>query len=157
MDAQRRTALIFFHSRLGLCVVYVWLGYYTRWLFSYPDKIHGRTTTHCSNFYHSRRGLCVVYVWLGYYTRWLFSYPDKIHGRTTTHCSNFCNSRRGLWFVYVWLGYYTWITFIRRSRQIINEFWSTPSESQRTDQNSSFFVRWTCVMVCVTGPLAISL
>ena len=35
-------------------------------LFSYPDKIHWRTTTHCSNFCHSRRGLCVVYVWLGY-------------------------------------------------------------------------------------------
>ena len=31
------------------------------------------------------------------------------------------------------------ITFIRRSRQIFNEFWRTPSESQRTDQNSSFF------------------
>ena len=31
------------------------------------------------------------------------------------------------------------ITFIRRSRQIINEFWRTPSNSQRTDQNSSFF------------------
>ena len=46
-----------------------------------------------------------------------------------------------------------WITFIRRSRQIINEFWRTPSESQRTDQNFRFFVRWTCVMVCVTGPL----
>ena len=44
-----------------------------------------------------------------------------------------------------------WMTFIRRSRQIINEFWRTPSEWQRTDQNSSFFVRWTCVMVCVTG------
>ena len=29
-----------------------------------------------------------------------------------------------------------WITFIRRSRQIINEFWRTPSESQRTDQHS---------------------
>ena len=45
------------------------------------------------------------------------------------------------------------ITFIRRSRQIINEFCRTPSESQRIDQNSSFSVRWTCVMVCVTGPL----
>ena len=48
---------------------------------------------------------------------------------------------------------YKWITFIWRSRKIINEFWRTPSESQRTAQNSSFFVRWTCVMVCVTGPL----
>ena len=54
-----------------------------------------------------------------------------------------------------------WITFIRRSRQIINVFWRTPSESkrtpsesQRTAQNSPFFVRSTCVMVCVTGPLA---
>ena len=45
------------------------------------------------------------------------------------------------------------MTFIRRSSQIINEFWRTPSESQRTDQNSSFFVRWTCVMVCVTGSI----
>ena len=45
-------------------------------------------------------------------------------------------------------------TFIRRSRQIINKFSRTPRQSQRTDQNSSFFVRWTCVMVCVTGPLA---
>ena len=26
-----------------------------------------------------------------------------------------------------------WITFTRRSRQIINEFWRTPGESQRTD------------------------
>ena len=32
-----------------------------------------------------------------------------------------------------------WMTFIRRFRQIINEFRRTPSESQRTDQNSSFF------------------
>ena len=47
-----------------------------------------------------------------------------------------------------------WMTFIRRSRQIINEFWRTPSESQRTNRNSSFFVRWTCVMICVTGPLS---
>ena len=45
-----------------------------------------------------------------------------------------------------------WITLIRRTRKIINEFWRTPSESQRTVQNSSFFVRWTCVLVCVTGP-----
>ena len=45
-----------------------------------------------------------------------------------------------------------WIAFVRCSRHIINEFWRTPSESQRTDQNSSFSVRWTCVMVCVTGP-----
>ena len=29
--------------------------------------------------------------------------------------------------------------FIRRSLEIVNEFWRTPSESQRTDQNSSFF------------------
>ena len=27
MDAQRRTSLFFCHSRRGLCVVYVWLGY----------------------------------------------------------------------------------------------------------------------------------
>ena len=46
-----------------------------------------------------------------------------------------------------------WITFIRRFCKIIIEFWLTPSKSQRTVQNSSFFVRWTCVMVCVTGPL----
>ena len=32
-----------------------------------------------------------------------------------------------------------WMTLIRHFRQIINEFWRTPSESQRTDQNSSFF------------------
>ena len=32
-----------------------------------------------------------------------------------------------------------WMTCIRRSRQIINEFWRTTSESQRTAQNSSFF------------------
>ena len=31
-----------------------------------------------------------------------------------------------------------WMTFVRRSRQIVNEFRRTPSESQRTDQNSSF-------------------
>ena len=37
------------------------------------------------------------------------------------------------------LAHNKWITFIRRSRQIINGFWRTPSESQRTDQNSSFF------------------
>ena len=43
-----------------------------------------------------------------------------------------------------------WITFIRRSRQIFNKFWRTPSESQSTDQNSSFFVPW---IGCVTGPL----
>ena len=42
-----------------------------------------------------------------------------------------------------------WLTFIRSSRQIINEFWCTPSESQRTDH----CVCWTCVMVCVTGPI----
>ena len=47
-----------------------------------------------------------------------------------------------------------WMTFIRRSRQIINEFWRTLSELRRTDQNSSLFVRWTCVMVCVTGPVS---
>ena len=34
-----------------------------------------------------------------------------------------------------------------------NEFWRTPSESQRPDQNSLFLVRWTRVMVCVTGAL----
>ena len=44
------------------------------------------------------------------------------------------------------------ITFIRRSCQIINIFRRTPSESQRTDQNSSFLVCWTRVSVCVTGP-----
>ena len=48
--------------------------------------------------------------------------------------------------------YNKWITFIRRSRQIISGFWRTLSESQRTDQHSSFLVRWTYVMVCVTGP-----
>ena len=31
------------------------------------------------------------------------------------------------------------IMFTWRSRRIINELWRTPSESQRTDQNSSFF------------------
>ena len=32
-----------------------------------------------------------------------------------------------------------WKPFMRRSRRIINEFWHTPSESRRTDQNISFF------------------
>ena len=32
-----------------------------------------------------------------------------------------------------------WITFIRRSRQIINKLWRTPSESQSTAQNSTFY------------------
>ena len=39
-----------------------------------------------------------------------------------------------------------WMTFIRRS--------STNSDARpanQTDQNSWFFVHWTCVMVCVTG------
>ena len=43
------------------------------------------------------------------------------------------------------------ITFTRRSRQIFNKFWRTPSESQRTDQYSSFFVRWSFVKVCARG------
>ena len=58
-----------------LCVfadLYTWFFYdtlyirlKTHWLFTYPYKIHGRTTTHCSNLCHSMLALCVVYVWLG--------------------------------------------------------------------------------------------
>ena len=36
---------------------------------------------------------------------------------------------------------------------MINEILCTPCESQRTDQNRSFLVRWMSVIVCVTAPL----
>ena len=52
-----------------------------------------------------------------------------------------------------------WMTFIRRSRQIINEFWRTPSESQRTDQNTFFraWRAWWYVWLGLYMPTSISL
>ena len=45
-----------------------------------------------------------------------------------------------------------WISFIWRSRQIINEFWRKPSEWQRTDQNCSFFRLYS---MCDTGKVGL--
>ena len=118
------------------------------------------------NFYFFMRGLCVVYMWLE---------QTSVNENTTNlECELYlCLALAWRWSDVHLASIFTrwktltilnmqkicadvdahnkWIRFIRRSRQIINGFWRTPSE--RTDQNFSFFVRWTCVMVCVTGPL----
>ena len=113
-----------------LCVVYVWLG---------QTSVNGNTT----NLEH------VLYLCLTLDWRWsdVLLPSTFTRGKTlTTHCLVCRKCAQRLTHTKKWM------TFIRRSRQIINEFWRTPSKSQRTDQNSSFFVPWTCVMVCVTGP-----
>ena len=106
--------LIFFMG--GLCVVYVWLG---------QTSVNENTTNLERVLY-----LCLTLDW-----RWsdvlLASYTFT-RGKTLTFLSmhKMCAEVDA---------HNKWMTFIRRSRQIINEFWRTPSESQRTDKNSSFF------------------
>ena len=109
---------------VGLCVVYVWLG---------QTSVNENTTNLERVLY-----LCLTLDW-----RWsdvLLASTFK-RGKTLT----FLSMQKMCALVDA---HKKWMTFIRRFRQIIKEFWRTPSESQRTDQNSSFFVRWTCVMVC---------
>ena len=100
-------------------------------------------------------GLCVVYVWLGQTSVNNLCLTLDWHWSDVLLASTFT---RGKTLTFLSMQKMcaevdAHNKFIRRSRQSINEFWRTSSESQRTDQNSSFFVRWTCVMVCVTGPL----
>ena len=120
----------FFYFFMGeLCLVYVWLG---------QTSVNANTTNLERVLY-----LCLTLDW-----RW----ADVLLGSTFT---------RGKTLTFLSIqkrcaevdAHKKCMTFIRRSSQIINEFWRTPSESQRTDQNSSFFVRWTSVMVCVTGSI----
>ena len=119
-----RTQIASFFMR-GLCFIYVWLG---------QTSVNGNTTNLERVLY-----LCLTLDW-----RWsdVLLASTFTRGKTLTFLSmqKMCaevDAHKKI---------------IRRSRQIINEFRRTPSESQLTDQNSSFFVRWTCVMVCVTGP-----
>ena len=119
----------FFKFMGGLCVVYVWLG---------QTSVNAKTMSLERVLY-----LCLTLDW-----RWsdVLLASTFTRGKTLTFLSMQKMSAEVD-------AHKKWMTFIRLSRQIINEFWRTPSESQRTDQNSYFFVRWTCVMVCVTGPL----
>ena len=91
------------------------------------------------------RGLNVVYVWLG---------QTSVDGNTTSLERVRVPSVR---LALVWLSFavyiHTWknadIFYMQKMCAevdahdewitFINEFWRTPSESQRTDQNSSFF------------------
>ena len=132
---QTRIVIFYFFMR-GLCVVYVWLG----------QILVNENTTNLER---------VLYLCLALYWRWsdVLLASTFTRGKTLTfwNMQKMCAELDA---------HNKWITFIRRSRQIINVFWRTPSESQRTPsesqrtaQNSLFFVRWTCVMVCVTVPL----
>ena len=98
-----------------LCVVHLWLG---------QTSVHGNTTNLERVFY-----LCLALDW-----RWsdVLLASTLTRGKTLT----FLNMRKMCSEVDA---HDKWITFIRRSRQFINEFWRTLGESQRTDQNSSFF------------------
>ena len=119
---------LFFFFMRGLWVVYVWLG---------QTSVNENTTSLECELY-----LCLALDW-----RW--SYVVLASTFTRGKTLTFLKMQKVCAEVDA---HNKWITLIWRSCKIINEFWRTPSESQRTVQNSSFFVRWTCVMVCVTGP-----
>ena len=93
----------------GLCVVYVWLG---------KTSVNENTTNLERVLY-----LCLTLGWSDVLMR-LHSHVEKM--LTFLSMQKMCAEVDA---------HKKWMTLIRRSRQIINEFWRTPSESQRTDQN----------------------
>ena len=97
----------------ALCVVYMWLE---------PTSVNENTTN-----LERELCLCLALAW-----RWSDVLLASILTREKT--LRFFNMQKMCAEVDA---HDKWITFIRRSRQII--FWRTPSESQRTDLNSSFF------------------
>ena len=113
--------LIFFMG--GLCVVHMWLR----------QTSVNANTTNLERVLH----LCLTLDWR--WSDWLdWRWSDALLASTFTRekTPTFLSIQKMCAEVDA---HKKWMTCIRRSRQIINEFWRTTSESQRTAQNSSFF------------------
>ena len=107
------SSCLFFIGRL--CVVYVWLG----------QTSVNENTTYLERVLY----LCLTLDWR---LSDVFSTTTFTRGKRWHFCAGRKCAQR--------LTHTNkWMTFIRRSRQIINKFWWTPSDSQRTDKNSPFF------------------
>ena len=133
------------------------------------DVFHN-TDSNCIFFFMG--GLCVVYhvhVWLGQTsvntnTRYLERVPylcltldwrwsDFLLASTFT-------CRKTLTFLSIQKmcaevdAHKKWMTFIRRSCQTSTNSDARPANHNALTKILHFFVRWTCVLVCVTGPKA---